>query len=168
MLRRHALCSLAAMLLISGWTADAAAGQRFGGGFHYLRNLGDIKAYGYEQDSYSLLGSYQLTGPLLKLEGAVEYIFDFAGVEEPMWQPSAWLLAGGSIYGGAGVGIGYIDGDWQDDPFYAIRAGVDLVFGNLWLDIFATYRFQSDPDLEALTGEDLDSITFAAVLRFGN
>lgn len=168
MLKHRAIQVIAlTTLLAAAWTAETFAGHRIGGGVHYLRNLGDIKEQGYEPNSFSLLGSYQYAGSLLKFEGDVEYIFDFAGTDEPMWQPSAWLLAGGAIYGGAGIGIGYIDGDWQNDPFYAIRAGVELAFATLDIDLFATYRFQSDPDLEKLTGEDLDSVTFAAVLRFG-
>ena len=34
------------------------------------------------------------------------------------------------------------------------------------LDLFGTYQFQKDEDLKKLTGDDLDSVTFAAVLRF--
>lgn len=156
---------LAAVILAVATAHTASAGSTLGGGVHYLRNLGDIKDEGYKQDSFSILGSYQLTGSLLKFEADLEYIFDYAGTDEAMWEPSAWLLAGGFIYGGAGIGIGHINDEWQDEPFYALRAGVELPLGTLGLDLFASYRFQNDEAFEDLTGEDLDSITFAAVLR---
>lgn len=153
--------------MLAATTHIANAGSSLGGGVHYLRNLGDIKETGYDPNSFSILGSYQLGVSLLTFEADLEYIFDFAGTDEAMWEPSAWLLLGGFIYGGAGIGIGHFDGDWQDEPFYALRGGVELPLGNLGLDLFATYRFQSDETFEDLTGEDLDSITFAAVLRVG-
>jgi hypothetical protein len=161
------LAATIAAVLLSSWSSAADAGSSIGGGVHYLRNLGDIKAYGYEENSFSLMASYQMAGPLLKFEADVEYIFDFAGTGEAMWEPQAYLLVGGLIYGGAGIGIGYVDGDWQDDPFYALRAGVDLPLGGFNLDLFASYRFQSDEQLESLTGDDLDSMTFGALMRFG-
>lgn len=34
------------------------------------------------------------------------------------------VIVGGSIYGGAGVGTLYADGDFSD-PFYFFRAGLD-------------------------------------------
>jgi hypothetical protein len=46
------------------------------------------------------------------------------------------------IYGGAGIGIGHINGDWQSDPFYALRLGVAIPIGKLSGDIYGTYRFQ--------------------------
>ena len=38
-----------------------------------------------------------------------------------MWIPQGWALVGSVLYGGAGIGIGNFDGEWQDDPFYALR-----------------------------------------------
>ncbi|HET9951400.1 MAG TPA: hypothetical protein VFS09_06355, partial [Candidatus Eisenbacteria bacterium] len=138
-------------------------------GIHYLRNLGDIsEAEGVDlnQNSTSLLGSLKMDAGPLKAEGQVEYIFDYIGTGNEMWQPSAWLLMGNRIYWGAGMGIGYTDNEWQTNPFYALRAGVNLPLGGMGLDLYATYNFQSDQQLEDLTGEDLDSMTFAAILRF--
>jgi hypothetical protein len=63
--------------------------------------------------------------------------------------------------------IGYTDGDWQKNPFYALRAGVQFPLGGLALDGYASYRLQKNKEIEDITGEDLDSITFAALLRFG-
>jgi hypothetical protein len=88
------------------------------------------------------------------------------GSDDDLFEPSAYLLFGSMIYGGAGIGIGHINGDWQSDPFYALRLGVDFPIGKLSGDVYGTYRFQKDDDLEDLTGEDLDSVTLAGVLRY--
>jgi len=154
------------ILTLAAAGAAQAGTHRLGGGLHFQRNLGDIEDYGFDANSFSILGSYQYDGGLLKLEGDVDYIFDYAGTDEAMWEPSAWVLLGDMIYGGGGIGIGYINSEWQSDPFYALRAGVDIKLSSFDLDVFGTYRFQSDQDFEDLTGEDLDSVTFAALLRF--
>jgi hypothetical protein len=76
-------------------------------------------------------------------------------------------MLGGFFYGGVGIGVGHIDGDWQDEPFYALRAGVDFALGGLDLDGYASYRFQSTGDLEGFGKKDLDALTFGALIRFG-
>jgi hypothetical protein len=162
--------SVVVLVLSLAASADIArAGSSIGGGLHYLHNLGDISEGGtdFSQESFGILGSFQFGAGLITFEGDVEYIFDFIGSDKGMTIPSAWALIGGMIYGGAGIGIGYWDGDFMDNPFYALRGGVNLGLGGMNLDVFGTYQFWSDDDLKDLTGEDLDSVTFAAVLRFG-
>jgi hypothetical protein len=150
-------------------TASVSSAISLGAGVHYLRSLGDIDTdeLDLSKDSFGLIGSVMGNAGLIKLEGQVEYIFDYLGTDEGMFIPQGWALLGSMIYGGAGIGIGYIDGDWQSDPFYGLRAGVNLPLGGLGLDVYGTYYFWNDDDLEDLTGEDLDSITLAAILRFG-
>ncbi len=137
-----------------------------GGGVHYLRNLGEIEDNGYEANSFSIIGSVQFPLAMLKLEADVEYMFDLMGTDEAAWLPQAYALVGGMIYGGVGIGIVNFDGEWADDPFYNLRAGVNLPLSSMSLDLYATYQFWNDEQLEDLTGDDLDSITFAGVLRF--
>jgi hypothetical protein len=162
--------SLLLALLVAVVGAESVQAQlRVGGGIHYLRNLGDITDDGsvdLSQNSVSIVGSALFDLGLISLDGQLEYVFNYVGTDEALWQPSAWALLGGLVYGGAGIGIGYTDGEWQEAPFYALRAGVDLPLGSVDLDAYASYRFQGDPAIEALTDEDLDSITFAVLLRF--
>jgi len=171
-MKRFACTLLAATLigLIGAATAVHAGGNSIGGGVHYLRNLADIKNdpdIEWDNNSFGIIGSLQhSTAGLFKLEADAEYITDFAGTGEAMWIPSGWVLAGHMLYGGAGIGIGHINGEWQSDLFYALRAGVDIPLTKMDLDLFGTYQFQKDEDLKKLTGDDLDSVTFAAVLRF--
>jgi hypothetical protein len=150
------------------FVAPASAGTRIGGGIHYLKTVGDIKdTPEFDDSAIGFLGSVAFAGSLLRVDADLEVIPDFAGSSEIMWQPQGYLLIGDFIYGGAGIGIGYLgDFGWQD-PFYALRAGVDFPLGSVDLDIFATYRFQNAKDLEGLGSEDMNSITFGAIVRFG-
>lgn len=147
-------------------STQAASAASIGGGVHYLRNLGDIEDNGYEPNNFSILGSFQFPVAMLTLEADVEYMFDLMGTDEGAWLPQAYALVGGMIYGGAGIGIVNADGEWADNPFYNLRAGVNLPLAAMKLDVYATYQFWSDDQLESLTGDDLDAVTFAGVLRF--
>jgi len=169
MRRKYGTSVLVALLLSVLGGGTARADFWLGGGLHYLRTLGDItndNEFDLNQNSISALASGKGGIWILAVEGQVEYVFDYVGTGEAMWEPSLWVLTRGLLYGGCGVGIGYTDGDWQSNPFYALRLGVDVPVGGLELDINASYRFQSSQDLEHLTGEDLDSLTLAAILRF--
>ena len=144
------------------------AGTRFGGGIHYLKTLGEIKdAPEFDENAVGIMASIVLTDALMRIEGDLEFISDFGGSGHMMIQPQAYAMLGESIYGGLGIGIGYLDGEWQSNPFYALRAGIDFKAGNLDLDLFMSYRFQKANDLEYLGSDDLNSVTFGALLRFG-
>jgi hypothetical protein len=159
----------AVLILLLAAASPAEAGVRFGGGIHYLNTLGDIKDDSeFDENSIGIMGSLLLTSQILKLEAAVEYIPDYAGLDEALILPQGYVLLGGLIYGGVGIGLGYFDGEWFDDPFYALRAGVDIYLGGLDLDVFATYRFQKWDALDGLESDDADSITFGALIRFGS
>jgi len=143
-----------------GTTAtDAEAG--LGLGVHYLNTLGDIKDHpDFDSSNWGLLAAYSFGPGLINFEVDVEWIPDYAAGKN-MVEPSAYVFVGSFIYGGVGIGIGHINGDWQSDPFYALRAGVKLAF----LDIFASYRFQKWSDVSA-DSDDLNSITFGAMFKF--
>lgn len=165
---KHFLCLIVVSLTLAGtFAATAQAGPRLGGGVQYLKTLGDIKdTPEFDSNAFGFLGSYQYATRLFKIEGDVEWILDFGGSNKSLIQPQAYFLVGGLIYGGAGIGIGYFDGNWQEDPFYALRAGVDLTLGGLGLDAFAQFRFQDTEVFEDFGSQNLNSITFGAVVRF--
>jgi hypothetical protein len=173
-MRRFVILAFALVALIGApGEASAVLGHSFGIGLHYLRNISELDEDlddgegGFDQNSFGLIGSYQFGMPLVTLEGNVEYVMDYVGSDHGLIEPSAYVLTSGLLYLGAGIGIGYIDGDWQSDPFYALRGGVNFGLAGLALDVYASYRFQQDEEIEDLTGEDLDSLTLAAVFRFG-
>ena len=144
-----------------GTTAtDAEAG--LGLGLHYLNTLGDIKDHPeFDSSALGFLAAYSLGAGLINFEVDLEWIPDYAFGKD-MIEPSAYVFAGSFIYGGLGIGIGHINGEWQSDPFYALRAGVKLAM----LDIFTSYRFQKWSDLEGVDSDKLTSITFGALFKF--
>ena len=152
--------------LIALCAGTALAGQ-LGGGIHYLSTVGEIKdTQGIDDNNFNFVASYKHPGALLSLEADVEFVPDYLGSNEMLYQPQAYGLIGGLIYGGVGVGWGYLDGEWFDDPFYALRAGVDFPLGKIHLDVNANYRFLNTKALESVSESDLDSVTFGAIVRF--
>jgi hypothetical protein len=148
------------------FAGTALAGQ-LGGGIHYLATVGDIKdSPGIKDHNFNFVASYRQALTLLSIEADVEFVPDYLGSDKMLYQPQAYALIGGFIYGGAGIGWGYIDGDWLDDPFYALRAGVNVPLGKLHLDVNASYRFLHTKALESLDDSSLDSVTFGAIVRF--
>ena len=155
-------------LLAVGFVADASAGLRIGGGIHYLKTVGDIKdTPDFDENAIGFLGAVKYKTSLFTFEGDLELIPDYIGSSKMMWQPQAYAFIGGLIYGGAGIGVGYLNSFGWQDPFFALRAGVDFMAGPIDLDIFASYRFQKAGDLSALGEDDLNSITFGALINFG-
>lgn len=149
------------------FSVQAQAGHRIGGGVQYLKTLGDIKDHpDFDEHAFGFLASYQFAAGLFKIEGDIEWIPDFGGTDKSLWQPQAYALLGGLIYGGVGIGSGYFDGDWFSEPFYALRVGVDLALGGLDFDVFTLYRFQDAEFYQDLGESSLDSLTFAALIRF--
>jgi len=165
-MKRHAAVAAFAMVLVTlTFAVPATAG--IGAGVHYLKTVGDIKdSAGWDKNALGFIGSYQHGAGLLKLEGDVEWVNDYGGSDHSMIEPQAYALVGNHLYGGAGIGIGYIDDGWQDAPFYALRAGYALGLTSLTLDGFASYRFQYANALQGLISEDLDTFTFGLIARF--
>lgn len=165
---RRSLCLLVVSLVLAGaLVAPAQAVGRFGAGVHYLKTLGDIKDNDeFDENALGFLASYQLDALLFKVEGDVEWILNYGGTGNALIQPQAFVLLGDFLYGGAGIGISYFDGVWFNDPFYSLRAGVNLSLGSLGLDAYALYRFHDGEVFEDFGEQDLDSITFGAQVRF--
>ena len=155
-----------AVALIALSSGNAFAFQ-LGGGIHYLATVGDIKdAENVDDSNFNFVASAKFPGGLFSFEADVEFVPDYLGSDEMLYQPQLFALIGGMLYGGAGIGWGYIDGEWFDDPFYALRAGVDFPLGSLHLDVNANYRFLTTSAFDEVDDEDLDSVTFGAILRF--
>jgi hypothetical protein len=171
---------VAAVVALAVGAAPAAAEHRLGFGFHYWKTIDELVDDGsdafdeIEDDGLSQVFSYQyVPGGLIKFEVDLEY-FDkgFGGATGASWSPQVWVLAGSSIYGGVGVGVTYGKNegfaDWDEaefsDPYYAARAGFDLLLlPRLHLDIGANYRFDAWSELE---DADTDTLTLGAVARF--
>jgi hypothetical protein len=171
---KRALSVMAALWLAALGAAarPAAADSSIGLGIHAWRTLDDLRSQGFggiRRDGLSYLLSYQYRpGALLKIELDGEYFPNgFGGSTHAAFAPQAYLLLGGFIYGGVGIGTTY-SSDFSNhfsSPFYAARAGVDLhLVPRLHLDVNANYRFHAWNELK---GANTGTITLGAIARLG-
>ena len=165
------LVTLLSLVIVAGTFVPAVAAQ-LGAGLHYLRTIDEYEGVEeVSQDDFSVFGTLTFPVALLKIEGNVEWVPDYLGSDEHLIQPAAYgLLPLGPLYGGVGIGIGYLTGDlagWATNPFYALRAGMEFGLGGLALDAFASYRVQSASFIEGASNVDLDALTLAAQVKFG-
>ncbi len=167
MLRVASIAFLSMVLLT--WS-PAQAEMRVGGGIHYWTALDDIEVDNIDIDDSgaSFLGSLQwVPGGPVSFEANVEYFTDgFGGGNAGAVAPQAFVLVGGGIYGGLGIGVTYndeLEGDNWSDPFYTARVGIDIeVLPRIHLDIHGNYIFNAFSDID---GADEDSITLGAIGR---
>lgn len=147
----------------------AESAHRFGVGANYWQMMHDIDADHFDRNGLSWLASYQFKpAALIKLEADLE-VFPkrFQGIDGVAYAPEAYLVVGSTIYGAAGVGILYADGEFGGDPFYALRAGLDLeIVPRLSLDLNVNYRFAKWSKLSDLVeAVDADTLTLGAAVR---
>lgn len=142
-----------------------ATEHRIGGGVNYWVAVDDVDIDDVDDDGFSYLASYQYWPGLLGFEVDLEILPDRFG--ETALAPQAFVLLGRSIYGGAGVGIEYRDGDFADQPFFAFRGGLNLeLLPGLYGDFYALYRFNDSADLDdENTDIDTDTLFFGAMVR---
>src|ERR1043165_3566285 len=137
-MKRVLIALLAITMAMTSARIASAGGVSLGGGIHYLHNVGSIDENGVDldQNSMGILGSIMGSASFLKLEGQVEYIHNYLGTDEGLWIPQAWALVGSTVYADGGIGIGHFHNEWMNDPFYALRAGVNLPLGPVGLDMY--------------------------------
>jgi len=154
-------------LLLLLCCTPALADHRIGGGVNYWVAIDDIHVDDIDKNGLSYLASYQYRATLIGLQADVEFLPDLFG--ENAVAPAAYLLIGSAIYGAAGVGIVNYDGEWADDPFFALKVGLDLeVLPSIYLDISGSFRFSSKYDLgDAVDAIDTDTVFLGAAVRLG-
>jgi hypothetical protein len=160
---------LCAVVLAFGNITWAEDKHRIGVGVHYWTALESIGDDDVDEDDMAIMVSYQylITG-YLKLEADLEFRDKgYAGSDQYVFSPQAFLLIGKGLYAGAGIGINYSDSEFADEPFYALRVGIDInILPSLFLDINANYRFE-EWDFDKIEDDiDTDTITLGAMLRF--
>jgi hypothetical protein len=171
---KRLIAILSVAWLVAGMSQAVLAADtphRLGGGANYwvvLEDLDDEDIRDLDEEGFSYFASYQYRPSLLGLELQVEMFPDWVG-DEDAYAPQAYLLLGSTLYAGAGVGIMYFDEDWAEDPFYAVKAGLNLeLIPSLFLDISANYRFNSDTQFkDDDTDIDTDTVFLGAALRLG-
>jgi hypothetical protein len=150
--------------------SDPSSGRKLklGAGVHYMKTVGSISdTPEFNSDALNLLVAGKLGLGLIAIEGDSEWALDYGGSDKTLWIPQVFGLVDlRRIYGGVGIGSGYFDGEWFNNPVYTLRAGINLPLGRLSLDINANYQFISSSALEGLGSEDLDTVTLGATAWF--
>ncbi len=158
-----ALC----LLLFFPFSANAAE-HRLGGGVNYWYSLDELKDdnFKFDDKGFGFIGSYQYWGGLIGIEADIELLPDH--FDEKALSPQAYILIGSSLYAGLGVGTTYIDGNFSNEPFYALRAGYCTeLLPNLYADIYTTYRFNDNVKLDDIKHDiDTDTLFLGAMIRF--
>lgn len=160
------VCGLAFLL----WGhSPASAANSIGVGVHYWTAVKDIDVENVDKSGFSVIGSFQnrMAG-FSTLELDLEIFGEgYAGAEKKVLSPQGYLLFGKSLYGGAGLGINYSDGTYSD-PFFALRAGVDLeVLPAIHLDLNANYRFENWNFENVRRDVKTGNVTLGAIVRLG-
>jgi len=158
-----------AVLFAASCTAPASAGQRIGAGFHYWTAVKNIDIRDVDQNGLSLIFSYQnQMMSIMTLELDLEMLGKgYAGADAEVLSPQAYLLVGKGEYGGAGIGVNKSGGSWSD-PFFGLRAGVDLeLLPAIHLDINGNYRYETW-NFERIKGDvKTGNFTLGAIVRLG-
>jgi hypothetical protein len=166
------LVALVAVAVVCGAAVEntnAEVSHRLGVGVHYWKALDDIDVDEVDENGLSYYLTYQLRpATLIKFELDVEMLPDgYGGSDDDVFAPQAYVILGGGIYAALGVGTYYTDGDFSSDPFFGLRAGLDLhLLPYIYLDINANYRFEDWDDISDVD-EDIstDTITLGAAVR---
>jgi hypothetical protein len=169
-MKRSSLSLIVLVGLLMVWSSAAAEGAcRLGVGVHYWKALDDLDLDKVDNSGLSWIASFQFgSSSIIKFQTDVEiFTSEFAGIDETLYSPQAFVLVGRALYGGLGIGTYYFDGEFADSPFYLIRAGVDLeLVPSIYLDINGNYRFEEWKDLgEVVEDIDTDVVTLGAAVR---
>ena len=154
-------------LVMAGAAALSQAGEnRLGVGANYWASLDDLNDRHTDDSGFSYLATYQYQSGLLGVEADVEFLPDRFGRDA--WAPEAYLRLGGTLYAGVGIGIMNDGDEFADEPFYALKAGLDFhILPRTHLDICANYRFNDKAQLkDDRTNIDADTIFLGAAIRF--
>jgi len=162
-MRKMLFFAVVAFSLISLTSASTAraGSHRLGLGANYWKTLSAIEVQdvtNIDESGISWLASYQYAPEgIFKLEVALEYYPSLGLDRKAFWSPELFVLVGGTLYAGVGIGD-YYNGDiFSDKPFFILRAGVDFaILPFLFLDINANYRFN---DWNSLEKDDVDTNT---------
>ncbi len=158
--------TLLLIVILAAGPVYARDAHRLGLGATYWTSVDDVDVDNIDDDGFSFTASYQYWPTLLGVELNLEMMPDKYG--ENAFSPQAYVLFGKAIYGGAGIGIDYRDGDFAEEPFFALRAGLNLeILPAIYWDIYGTYRFNDSADLDDEKKDiDTDTVYLGTAVRF--
>ena len=160
---------IGSMILAFGNTTWAYGNHRIGCGVYYWVAIEDIDQDNVDEDGIAFMLSYQYQmAGFFKLEGNLEFLDEgYAGSDDYVLSPQLYFLIGRGLYGGVGIGINYSGGDFADQPYFALRVGIDFeILPSIFLDINANYRFEKWDFDQIREDIDTDTVTLGAVIRF--
>jgi hypothetical protein len=160
------VCGLVFVIGNTSWAYDS---HRFGGGVRYWITLEDVDTDEVDENGFAYILSYQYQmAGFFKLEGNVEFLGEgYAGSDDYVISPQVYFLVGRGLYGGLGVGINLSGGDFDDNAYFALRAGVDFeILPSIFLDINGNYRFEDWNSDDVKEDINTDTVTLGAIVRF--
>lgn len=169
--QRVLLAAFLVWVSLAALRAAAEGPHHLGAGANYFVAVENIDQQDTDEDGFGYFFSYQYrpNGPL-GLEVDLEMLPDgYAGAEDTVYAPQAYVILGSYIYLAAGVGGFYTDGEFSDDPFYVFRLGTELDFRRqVYFDFYANYQFEHWDDLSASDKNiGSDTVFLGAAIRFG-
>lgn len=153
------------LICLSFAATSWASEHRLGGGINYWTTVDSLDE-SIDDNGFSYLFSYQYRPGLIGLGCDLELLPDRFG--ETAIAPQAYILVGDGLYAAAGIGIVHTDGSFADEPFLALRAGINFtLLPGLFVDISANYRFNDTTDLKDRDKDiDTDTVFLGAAVRF--
>jgi len=169
MFKGYGTILMVCIVVFGSLNGRAEGAHRFGVGVHYLTTVDDLELTSGSDNGMAYVVSYQYAGSeILKLEIDVEVMpNDWLGSTEDIYAPHALLLIGSGLYAGVGIGTYYSDGDFSDDNFYLLRAGLNLdLLPSISIDINLNYQFSDYEGIDAIQDDiQSDTITLGASAR---
>ncbi len=169
-MRKSLFAALAALFVLTTVPTVSAAGFEIGVGANYWYSIDEAKDHSFDRDGLGWMISSRI--PLAKYIAIgleVEQTPDnFIFLDEKLYLPAAYAILGDGIYLGIGAGTYYYDGDFYDEVWYALRAGIKIpvLTKNLVLDINVNYRVEDwDGIKEARDNVDSNTLMVGAALR---
>lgn len=161
--------AVALLVVLCAGVADARPRHHFGVGMHYWKTVKDIDVENVDESGFATVFSYQYRPAMLLKFGAELEVLPkkFGGADTQVYAPQGYVFVGSLIYAGLGIGTYYADGDFSSDPFFNLRAGLEIpVFIRTSLDINANYRFNNWDDIKNVEDRiNTETVTLGAAIR---
>lgn len=169
--RQRWMMGLLAALLALALPSRGASDSHFeiGVGANYWVAIEDAADESFDEDGIGWMIStrYMATpyfGIGLELERSPDNYVQF---DEPIYCPAAYLIVGKGLYAALGVGTYFYDGEFYEDVFYALRAGIKAeLLPSIILDINVNYRVDEWSGIRNVDDDiDTDNVILGAALR---
>ena len=141
--------------------------HRLGAGIHYWTVVDEVDFEGVDEDGLGWFASYQFyPSPFFGVQFDLEVLpNDFAGARDTVLAPQVYAVIGDTLYAALGLGLYYSDNNFSEDPFFSLRAGINMeFFPAFFLDVSGNYRI-TEWDTSLTEGIDTDTVTIAVAAR---